>query len=250
MVANMHMLPTKLLILVLALVICVLVPNSVAQVPSNALLRVFEIKVGDSTGTAFTIERRGKQFLVTARHVVDGLPARGATVEIFRGGYWMKLKVDILLPKNPEVDIAVLDIPEPLSVTYELVPETEGLVFGQEVYFLGFPDGLHTLAGTGRIPFIKRGTVSAQDATDPTAVVWYVDGFNNPGFSGGPVVFLDRKDNKWKVAAVVKGYKPEPAKVRLRRQSVDTKILVNSGILIAYDIRHALEAIETMLEKK
>ncbi len=33
--------------------------------------------------------------------------------------------------------------------------------------------------------------MSAIDATHPDAVVIYIDGFNNPGFSGGPIVFWD-----------------------------------------------------------
>jgi hypothetical protein len=73
----------------------------------------------------------------------------------------------------------------------------------------------------------------------------YIDGFNNPGFSGGPVIFWDRTESKWKILGVVKGYREEPAKVRVGGKEVDTNILVNSGILSAYDIRHALEAIDT-----
>jgi len=29
------------------------------------------------------------------------------------------------------------------------------------------------------------------DGTDANAVVLYIDGFNNPGFSGGPIVYWD-----------------------------------------------------------
>lgn len=49
---------------------------------NNILFRVLFIKVGNSYGTAFTIERSGKQYLVTARHMVKNLPPKDATIEI------------------------------------------------------------------------------------------------------------------------------------------------------------------------
>jgi hypothetical protein len=33
--------------------------------------------------------------------------------------------------------------------------------------------------------------MSAIDARNPEAVVLYIDGFNNPGFSGGPIIYWD-----------------------------------------------------------
>jgi hypothetical protein len=188
------------------------------MVPNNALLRVFEIRVGKMTGTSFTIEHHETQYLVTARHIISGIQLTNAEVEIFQGSDWKKLQVDILLPKNPNVDIAVLKIPKPLSVTYEFVPDSAGVIFGQEVYFLGFPYGLHTATLGTHIPFIKRGTLSAQDTSDPDGTIWYVDGFNNQGFSGGPIVFQEMKTKKWKVAAVVRGYLTETAKAQIGKQ--------------------------------
>jgi hypothetical protein len=41
------------------------------------------------------------------------------------------------------------------------------------------------------IPFMKRGSMSAVDASNPNAVVYYIDGFNDPGFSGGPVIYWE-----------------------------------------------------------
>jgi S1-C subfamily serine protease len=232
------------------LIFFVVVPYSEAQVASNALRRVFEIRVGNVTGTTFTIEQNNKQYLVTARHVIDTLPHENAKVEIYSGGYWMPLTVKILLPANPEVDIAVLQIGDPVSVTFELVPDSNGVFFGQEVFFLGYPYELHTLLGAEHVPFIKRGIVSAEETIDPDGKLWYIDGFNNPGFSGGPVVFQDLSDHKWKVMAVVQGYRPEAAKLRIGKTEVDTKILVNSGILVAYDIKYAVDAIDAAAKGK
>jgi hypothetical protein len=69
------------------------------------------------------------------------------------------------------------------------------------------------------------------------AVVWYFDGFNNPGFSRGPIVFWDCEVRKMKVAAVISGFRNDTAKAIVNGQQVDTNTLVNTGIVIAYDMR-------------
>ena len=64
---------------------------------------------------------------------------------------------------------------------------------GQQLWFLGYPFGISSHFRDGkRAPFMKRGTLSAIDATAPDAVVVYLDGFNNPYFGrpGGPLGFF------------------------------------------------------------
>lgn len=213
----------------------------------DILYQVFEIRHGNTMGSSFVLKYKGKSYLITARHVVEGLPNKDAEVEILRDGYWNKLRVAILVPKNPEVDIAVLQTRvEVMPTALDTTPESNDALVGQQVYFLGFPFELHSLVGAHRVPITKSGTLSGNDSADPSAVVWYIDGFNNPGFSGGPVIFWDRAQNKWKILGVIKGYRPEPAKVLIGGKEVDTTILVNSGILIAYDIEHALQAIDAI----
>ena len=91
--------------------------------------------------------------------------------------------------------------------------------------------------------------MSAVDATNPNAVVLYVDGFNNPGFSGGPIVYWDFSKHTYKIAGVVKGYREDTAKVLVNGEHVDTQLLVNSGILVGYSISHVIQAIENGPQK-
>jgi hypothetical protein len=86
--------------------------------------------------------------------------------------------------------------------------------------------------------------MSAVDATNPDAIVLYIDGFNNEGFSGGPIVYWDFGKHSYRITGVVKGYKSDAAKVLVNGEPVDTQLLVNSGILVGYNIKHAIEAIE------
>ena len=43
------------------------------MITTNAIQRTFHIKRSDASGTAFAIDRASRQYLVTARHVVDGI---------------------------------------------------------------------------------------------------------------------------------------------------------------------------------
>ena len=221
---------------------------SVAQdaVPFEILERTLYIRVGNEGGTAFKLDYQGKIYLVTARHVVAGLPSGTATIKVWRTDKWEDYKtLKTLSPLSDDADIAVLETDEKVSQPFEIQPATTtGATFGQQVWFLGYPYGLGTRLSNGQLPFIKRGTMSAVDSSNPKAVVLYIDGFNNPGFSGGPIIFWDFKDHVIKIIGVVKGYKEDTAKVLLNGVHVDTQLLVNSGILIGYSINHAVEAIE------
>ena len=44
-------------------------------------------------------------------------------------------------------------------------------------------------------------------------MVEYIDGFNNEGFSGGPIVYWDFDKRSYRIAGVVKGYKADTAKI-------------------------------------
>jgi hypothetical protein len=118
------------------------------------------------------------------------------------------------------------------------------------------------------MPFIKHCTVSGR-FVDPLNY-WVLDGINNPGFSGGPVVFLTGPAQK--ILEVVSGYYLEPTDVVAAArpnvpvppknpnsgQSTPSKkptqsnaaekakqiVKTNSGFMIAFDIAYAVEAIK------
>ena len=122
--------------------------------------------------------------------------------------------------------------------THSLVITTAQLQLAEEVYFLGFPYGLWFDVGELNagfpMPLVKRATVSAMY----TESGWMLlDGHNNPGFSGGPVV------RRWNgreqvVVGVVSGYRSETSRV------VDGSgnpgpysYVMNTGIVVVYDSR-------------
>lgn len=232
--------------------------SSLAQLPTaNVIYRVLRIKTATGTGSAFTIEVSGKQYLITARHLLDGFGSEGE-VELWIEGKWSRMRARALYPAKAAVDIAALDLGRTVTVTLPLEPSSGGLALGQQVYFLGYPYGLGTPGrsgpvppGFGEIPFLKSGIVSAIDARDPQANILYLDGQNNPGFSGGPVVFWHPESRGFRVAGVVRGYRNEGLPV-LKQKNLDDPAARayndlytrgNSGIVVSYDIQHIVEAI-------
>ena len=160
-------------------------------VPTEIMQRTIFIKVGNEAGTAFAVDYQGRMYLVTARHVVAGLPATNATIQVWQDEQWKDYKtVRTIFPTNSDVDIAVFETAETVTTPYAIKPNdgTGGATMGQQLWFLGYPFGIASHFQDGkRAPFMKRGTMSAIDATHSDAVVIYIDGFNNPEFSGGPL---------------------------------------------------------------
>lgn len=225
-----------------------------AEVPtSNVLYRVLRLRTDHGTGSAFTIEVDRQQYLVTARHNLEGFEGE---IELWLGGAWTRFSGRAIYPANAGVDIAALDLGRPITVTYPLEATAGGLILGQQVYFLGYPYGLGTPGipsappELGGIAFLKSGIVSAM-TRERDANVLYLDGHNNPGFSGGPIVFWHAESRRFRVAGVVGGYRNEALPV-LKRKDLDNPAArahqnlytrANSGIVVGYDIRHIVEAI-------
>ncbi|MCA1648252.1 MAG: hypothetical protein LC797_23270 [Chloroflexi bacterium] len=119
---------------------------------------------------------------------------------------------------------------------------------GQDAYFLGFPLGLTFDIGPEYFPRVKRCTVSAMNQRLKDRSVLLLDGWNNPGFSGGPVVFRPSTalgmQEPLRVAGVVTGYRTQKGGVSVAGKVVaGTYALMNSGIIIAEEITRVLEAI-------
>jgi hypothetical protein len=243
--------------------------QALAQMTSNVLLRVRMIQVGSALGSSFTIDVDRRQYLITAKHIVAGLKSEDI-VQIRKSDGWLPVSVKVFRCDDP-IDVAVLVPPTQLTENFPLEPTSVGIHFSQDMFFLGFPYDIFTKHSLTPIPFIKKGIMSAQTNEKGVGRI-FLDGHNNPGFSGGPIVFRDLNRNNivYKVAGVVTGYrhdttpvlKPEeitweqvkPEDIARSRIQVkdgrvfrlnDTGVLVqfNTGIVVGYDIQHALDLI-------
>jgi hypothetical protein len=232
-----------------------------AIITLNELDRVVRVHSPVNSGTGFTVEdEQHRQFLVTAEHL---LPQRDPVELVIEGRSLTTTRVLNRLPVHPEADIAVLLVDPPVTGRPPCPPTSDGLLLGQQCYFLGFPHGLGMkLAPAERIALVKRGIVSSimQDADDGLTL-FLLDGFNNPGFSGGPVIAQrvsapfaglavrradanrhsrdDSPSHANRIVGVVTGFWPEEI-----AQPEGWSVVANSGIVTATDVTHVLDAIE------
>jgi hypothetical protein len=235
-----------------------------AQPTTDVISRTLRIQTKYGTGTTFSIDVDGREYWITAAHVLTGAPGKPygrvqektVEVQILNPGgdglQWIPTKFTVLQP-DADVDIVVL-VPEKLVLTDEKTPgppaSSQGMIFGGPCEFLGYPlgGGWRAKWDTGKVfwmPYIKHCTVSGMDSDTR---MWVLDGINNHGFSGGPVITGTGADVKF--VAVISGYVNEPALI-IRGNSApfapDTPpdyASVNSGFIIAYDIGHAVDLIK------
>ena len=219
---------------------------------TNVLQRTFQISFAGDCGTAFTIDIEKRQYLVTARHVVENFG--GGVLDIYHDSEWKKTNFELVGIGEGDVDIAVLAPKFQLSPTHTLEATSAHLTLGQTVYFLGFPYGLQqemTAQMNRKFPFplVKSGVVSAIDFGDNVSTM-LLDGHNNPGFSGGPVVYIPpnrpaSEENLYRVCGVVSAYPTYPEPVFDSNGDETGQFIKNNpGLVIAHNIKHARELIE------
>ncbi len=257
--------PTRLVVF-LTFLLTSLACTTSAQMTELAAKNVFQIKAPSGTGSAFTIKVDGREYLITAKHMVKGLKADGSkqSIEIRKlkqegqswSLEWSPLAIRIFLCGDP-IDIAVL-VPEALiRQDFPLLePTHESSAVGQEGLFLGFPLGYAAAAGGAGFPFpiafAKRISLSA---IFPEEKLFVFDANNNGGFSGGPILYRDLHpvppdDLHYTVNAVVSGFIPDLVPTakwrpllpgesttgvegwRLRPQNGPTEILEDSRIVV------------------
>ncbi|MCM2284612.1 MAG: serine protease [Desulfobacula sp.] len=214
---------------------------------SNILYRTYFIKA-EQYGTAFALDVDGVEYVVTARHLLDA-SKNGFLLKLFLKEQWHDLPAIVVGHGRGEIDISVLKIPIALAgPTVPVNPTVAELILGQDMYFLGFPykmwsDGCGIMGGRP-IAFAKKGTASSIGFGDPQVI--HVDAINNEGFSGGPLFFYPAgKPTEVRVAGVVSKYRIEnEIVVDGKGNRTDMSVPYNTGFLIAYGIKHAIDIIK------
>lgn len=219
-------------------------------ITSEVTTKVYFLKIGKKTGSCFLINHDGKKFLITAKHLLGEVNSKQKLFfELRKDSVWMKMEGIILLNDNPKIDIAVIDLNSKTKVKNHVGLTIKGLVYSDEGYFLGFPYGLIMENSESQndgfpVPLVKKAIMSAFFYKDSITTL-FLDGHNNPGFSGGPIVFKnrDKKQNqKWNIIGVISAYKGQ--KNELITPFGKLKYQENSGIIVGYGINHAIEIIE------
>jgi len=241
-----------------------------AQPTNNILFNTLMIKCGGEAGTMFSVDVDNRQYWLTAKHILTGRTS-GPAGEFSQKTVWLQ----VLEPVGNEIkwnstQFDVIDPGKDIDIV-ALVPTTKlqasdmpalklssaNFGIGAECSFLGFPYAntwtatLSTSAGliSYKMPFIKHCYISG--IIQPLGVL-VLDGINNPGFSGGPVLYNTGPSQV--VIGVISGYHVEPGEVHSvelpdTSTAVGTKkkkedvVDLNSGIILAYSTNAAVDAI-------
>ncbi len=211
----------------------------------NVIQRVFHLRHRGGTGTCFTIEHDGKQYFVTAKHVVFELKD-DENIELYYHGNWVHFPVKIIGHHQlADASVFTIDI---LIHAHELEPSSAGIALGQDIYFLGFPYRMQDekqspINRNFPLPLIKKATLSCM-TSDHTGDYYILDGINNNGFSGGPFVFKESNKGEFKVAGIISGYHSTMEPVFNENKPTPLKVQVNTGLIIAYCIKNAIDLIK------
>ena len=219
----------------------------VTKATANIIHRTFCIGYSDKpgsrkTGSAFTLDHEGREYLITAKHVVEQHLASHDTLDVIRQGSWNTLQVK-LVGHSGDADISVIAVSQRLTPSdLPLHPSSQGLYYGQDVLFLGFPYGWtgQDIGAGYPLPFVKKATVSLLQRN-----IFYLDGHNNRGFSGGPVVFHHQEDpgNALRVASVVSSYQSVEEPVLGPSGPSELYMQDNTGIIVTHNIKWAMALI-------
>lgn len=215
-----------------------------------------------SYATAFSLDVENKQYLITASHVIKFIGNEG-TIDIFHDSQWKPIDINVVGrgdANHSATDVAVLAAtchldPSHPGTYYQLKTTTTSFVFGQQVYFCGFPYDLYTEIEKNNgypVPMIKGALISGTIKKTGMPELFVLDGHNNPGFSGGPVAFQPEggQTPEFQVIGVVSGYHVNHAPViyqdRSTGQQQATKLVSreNAGIILCPSIKQAIDMIE------
>lgn len=216
-----------------------------AIVTSEFLQRTLKFKCGRSTGTCFFVKIDSKFYFVTAEHLLFEYPQ--SPIEIC-GDEGFKPAVVLNVVNGSDVsgrkctediapDVSLVETTGISGAELSVPIHPSSISIGDDAYFLGFPLGLGSVDLPGssgwQSPFVKRGCISAFVENNE---IFYVDGSNNTGFSGGPVLVRDEKTAKGVCVGVISGYVKEHHKVHSTNnwyETTDYLAQANSGICIA-----------------
>ena len=210
---------------------------------SEHLQRVFQVRSGNNSGTAFALDIDGRQYLASALHVVE-VSTRAASLDIYCGNVWRTFPVNTV-GANLESDVAVFALQERIvGPDLNIEINSAGCIAGQEVFFLGFPLGIrgHPVGPGFPIPVIKRGVAALFHPGPPRCL--YISASANPGFSGGPVYFAHHATGKTTLTAIIiEALAYEVPVTNAKDEKIGT-VLTDSNLVRCSYIDHVLDLIK------
>ena len=204
--------------------------------------RTLYIQTLYESGTAFAIEYDDRQYLVTAKHVVDRVLV-GETVRVHSDHDVavvspVEIKVSDGAPDSGDVDVAVLQMPHPFPFrsSTPTLGRPEDLYVPQSV---AMPTAEYYCAfGTGFLVTTRTGTIAAivkPEHRGPLTGDLLVEIEAYQGFSGSPLIYWDA-EGQARLAGVA-------ARLSWRTIPVFGPAPGHSGLIGCFHISHALDLV-------
>jgi|SRR5690554_339271 len=214
----------------------------------------FKLFYKKETGSSFVINFDKRQFLVSAKHIFkDCISGQKVDLTIINEhNAEISIKSKIYFHKNELIDIAIIPIDLICNDTLE-IKDPNSAAIGQECLFLGFPlyDFLKTEHDIGSFALVKKAILSGRVKLDNGVYALVLDGHNNPGFSGGPIITHNDLIENTYIVGVISGYYIQKDKNKFSIgetnnyfKEVEVEINTNSGIIISYDTDYIKEIIK------
>jgi S1-C subfamily serine protease len=203
------------------------------------------LNYNNSKGTCFIINHKSSQYLVTERHIFQDVNNDTEVIISVEGAFINKtLTARILFHDIEGVDVAILEIEKLYrGEVLKLNPSSDFLI-GQESIFLGFPlyEFLFSSTSIGKTALVKKAIVSGRLLEDNLIRI-LLDGHNNPGFSGGPIVSHNGRVNEQFIIGVVSGYYNQKNidKFIIDDKEIEIITNANSGIIITYPCEYIID---------
>ena len=221
------------------------------QIDINITRYVYHIKSQNSIGTAFYYYTNNNNYLITAKHVIENNTSN--VFEYKTNKEWIEFSGEIILPTNKNIDIAAIKINSELPFKKSYYVDFNGFenYTSEEVYFLGYPYGITSVENEPieqSICLVKKSIISGVLIENGIEIGYYLDGHNNPGFSGGPCVYK-RPDAKWHIFAVVSSYYNHTEVLYDDKGNKRMILYENSGLFMVHKISFIIDAIRSQDSK-
>ena len=174
---------------------------------SQQMQSCFLVAYGNQTGTAFIYMDDKRAFFVTADHLLANARV-GDNILFQRSGNWEPLPISSIWRNKDGYDVCAFVVDKFVISSLNPTP-TGGIMFpGEPLKFLGFPHGLAgNYPGQGfPTPLVRTAYFSGVIRVGDLNIT-ILDGFNNPGFSGGPVYITN--GDKTSLIGMISGYRIE-----------------------------------------
>jgi len=234
-------------------------PKAIAETMAST----FNLTGDKLTGTCFMVLRDGKQYFVTAAHLFESFHKSGdlVPVQMVVENVLQSFDAHVYFHANKNVDIAVVTLPEKITQHLKVPEEQEKykeqlqewyasngvstdsifITEGLDAYFFGYPLGLGEEYFGTKFPLVKKAIISGWTKRNGIDLL-LLDGHNNVGFSGGPIVAYNTEKKKMCLVGIMSGYVPESVNVK---QKAALSVSTNSGIMICYETRYLEEIFVT-----